>query len=337
VYPNAKYEAIGNPYINKQSLEKLMEFKTLDNFIDQINMSKDYHIEGTTASEVQQSLDDHYLSMVSQMKNDHGKKMKEFFTTYIEFKHAWIVKEIIRSLHKKQPIDSERLLTQSRASRITQFIIDIKDASEELIPNIFRTFGFNPTLYDLVIDENTIPIQLDVQIDRYYIDLLESVKVPYKCSAAKHEYLCRLIDIQSMKNIIRAKHMEYHENLCRLFYLDDGYEILSWKFDELCKADNLKDLIEMLNGTSYYQKLKQALDKQDSITSAQPLITALDSEMLSLLRNISQQYYVSIGPSLRYLISKQSEITNLKIICKGIGEKISSDHILPLLVTEVPS
>jgi vacuolar-type H+-ATPase subunit C/Vma6 len=93
----------------------------------------------------------------------------------------------------------------------------------------------------------------------------------------------------------------------------------------------------MLNGTSYYQKLKQALDKQDSITSAQPLITALDSEMLSLLRNISQQYYVSIGPSLRYLISKQSEITNLKIICKGIEEQISSNHTLPLLVTEVPS
>jgi vacuolar-type H+-ATPase subunit C/Vma6 len=44
---------------------------------------------------------------------------------------------------------------------------------------------------------------------------------------------------------------------------------------------------------------------------------------------------VTIGPTFRYIISKEFEIKNLKIITKGIGEEISSDIIKPLLIREV--
>ncbi|OYT29408.1 hypothetical protein B6U98_02465 [Thermoplasmatales archaeon ex4572_165] len=337
VYPNAKYEAMGNPYIQKGILEKLVESDTLEHFIDQVNMDKDYTLEGKEGFEIQQNLDEHLFLMIQQMKKDNGKKMQEFFSIYIERKNNSLLKEILRNVQQKTPIDDEKLLLMTKTPKIKQFIRNIKDASEESIPEILSSFGFDKNIIHLVESDDTVPMQIDVAIDSYYLKKMESVKVPYKCKDAKHEYLARLTDILSIQHLIRAKHMNYHETLCNLLYLGDGYEILSWKFSELCKAETVKEIIESLDGTSYYAALKQASDKDDITKSVQTLITTLDRQILSFLRNISQQYYVSIGPTLRFLMSREAEITNLKIISKGISEHISSEHIAPLLIMEVPT
>jgi len=334
VYPNAKYEAMGNPYIQKGILEKLVESETLEQFIDQINMDKDYMLEGKEGFEIQQNLDEHLFSMIQQMKKDNGKKMQEFFSIYIERKNNSLLKEILRNIQQKTPIDEEKLLLMTKTPKIKQFIRNIKDASEESIPEVLLSFGFDKNIIHLAESDDTVPMQIDVAIDSYYLKKMESVKVPYKCKDAKHEYLARLTDILSIQHIIRAKHMNYHEKLCNLLYLGDGNEILSWKFFELCKAETVKEIIESLDGTSYYTALKQASDKDDITKSVQTLITTLDKQILSFLRNISQQYYVSIGPTLRFLMSREAEITNLKIISKGISEHISSKHIAPLLIME---
>ena len=337
VYPNAKYEAMGNPYIQKGILEKLVESESLEQFIDQINMDKDYNLEGKHGFEIQQNLDEHLFSMIQQMKKDNGKKMQEFFTIYVERKNNLLLKEILRNIQQKTPIDEEKLLLMTKTPTIKQFIRNIKDASEESIPEILSSFGFDKSIINLVESDDTVPMQIDVAIDSYYLKKIESVKVPYKCKDAKHEYLARLTDILSIQHLIRAKHMNYHEKLCNLLFLGDGYEILSWKFFELCKAETVKEIIESLDGTLYYNALKQASDKDDITKSVQILITTLDKQILSFLRDISQQYYVSIGPTLRFLVSREAEITNLKIISKGISEHLSSEHIAPLLIMEVPT
>jgi len=337
VYPNAKYEAMGNPYVQKGILEKLIESETLEQFIDQVNMDKDYNLEGKQGFEIQQNLDEHLLSMIQQMKKDNGKKMQEFFTIYIERKNNSQLKEILRNIQQKIPIDDEKLLLMTKSPKIKQFIRNIKDASEESIPDVLLSFGFDKNIIRLVESDDTAPMQIDVAIDSYYLKKMESVKVPYKCKEAKHEYIARLTDILSIQHLIRAKHMNYHEKLCNLLFIGDGYEILSWKFFELCKTETVKEIIESLDGTSYYTSLKQASDKNDVTKSVQTLITTLDEQILSFLRNISQQYYVSIGPTLRFLMNREAEITNLKIISKGISEHIPSEHIAPLLIMEVPA
>ena len=50
VYPNAKYEAIGNPYISEKVLSGIVESKNLSDFKDSINSLKDYKLEGETSN-----------------------------------------------------------------------------------------------------------------------------------------------------------------------------------------------------------------------------------------------------------------------------------------------
>ena len=68
--------------------------------------------------------------------------------------------------------------------------------------------------------------------------------------------------------------------------------------------------------------------------SVQIFENALDALLLKLVKNISTQNYASIGPTIRFIVSKEFEIKNLKIIVKGIGEGLPIDIIKPLLITE---
>ncbi|MEA3457463.1 MAG: V-type ATPase subunit, partial [Candidatus Thermoplasmatota archaeon] len=68
--------------------------------------------------------------------------------------------------------------------------------------------------------------------------------------------------------------------------------------------------------------------------SVQVLENSLDSFYLKLVKDISIQNYVNIGPTIRFLVSKEFEIMNLKIIAKGIEENIQSDIVKNLLIKE---
>ncbi len=68
--------------------------------------------------------------------------------------------------------------------------------------------------------------------------------------------------------------------------------------------------------------------------SVQLLEVALDQRFLKIVKDISTQNYISIGPTIRFLISKEFEIMNLKIIAKGIAENLSKDFIKKFLVLE---
>ena len=81
--------------------------------------------------------------------------------------------------------------------------------------------------------------------------------------------------------------------------------------------------------------MKDIIENYAKDKSVQVLENALDSNLLRLVENISTKNYVTIGPTIRFIVSKEFEIENLKIIVKGINENLSSDIIKPFLVREV--
>ena len=124
----------------------------------------------------------------------------------------------------------------------------------------------------------------------------------------------------------------YNENICNNIFLGDGKEISNWKYQELLQNKDVNQIILSLEGTSFYNNLKDSIEIFNKEQSTQIFEKVLDEYYLNILKEISIQNYVHIGPILRFLISKEYEIINLKIISKGIEEKINSNIIKNLLV-----
>jgi V/A-type H+-transporting ATPase subunit C len=332
-YPNAKYEAIGNPFITEKELSRIAESADLSGFKDALNASKDYDLSGDNTYDVQQSLDDNLIQTIDNMRKDSSKKMNVFFDVYIEKLDIHLIKNTIKNKLDDKKID-EKIIDKAMLPNTKTLLLKITDSEKQKIPEILKEYGFEKDVIEAVSEENIDFLKLDTTIDKYIIDKFRRIKVPYKCEKAKQKFFGTLVDIFTIKNILRAKQLEYNTESCIKLYLGEGLQIASWKFKEMTESDSVPHVISSLEGLSYYDALKNAIEDYNKEKSVQVLENALDSHLLKLIEDISTQNYVTIGPTIRFIVSKEFEIENLKIIAKGVSEGLSSDIIKSLLTRE---
>ena len=92
----------------------------------------------------------------------------------------------------------------------------------------------------------------------------------------------------------------------------------------------------ILRGNTYrsLRQYERAIEDYNKEKSVQILENRLDRFFLKHITEISTKNYVTIGPTLRFIVSKEFEIQNLKIIAKGVAENLSSDFTKKFLIME---
>ncbi len=335
-YPNAKFEAIGNPFVTEKDLNRVADSKDLIGFKDALNVSKDYDLTGDNTYEIQHSLDNNFIKTIEMMQKDSSKKMNYFFKTYIEKLDIYLIKNAIKNKLEDKKID-EKTIDKAILPTTKSILQEIMDSEKQNMSAILKNYGFEKDVIEAVSDETLDLLRLDITIDKYVINKFREIKVPYKCDKAKRKFVNILIDIITIKNILRAKQLGYDVESCKKLFLGEGQNIASWKFKEMTELDSVPHVISSLEGTSYYDALKNVIEDFNKDRSVQILENALDSHFLKLVEDISTQNYVTIGPTIRFIVSKEFEIENLKIIAKGVSENLSLDIIKNFLVKEAGS
>jgi len=219
--------------------------------------------------------------------------------------------------------------------KIKQLSNEIINSENEEINEILIKFGFNSNLKNLQYNNTSDFLFLDNIFDTYIISKFKDLKLPKKCKKAQENFVEYMIDIKNIKNILRAKNLEFDEKTCDKLFLGEGKEISNWKFNELCQLIDVNQVIINLEGTSYYDSLKDSIEKFNAEKTTQVFEKSLDEYFIKILKDLSIENYVHIGPILRFLISKKFEIINLKIISKAIEENIDSQLIKNNLIMEI--
>jgi len=331
-YPSAKFEAIGNPYITDKELNNIFVSKNLKEFMETLNSSKDYNVAGEDTYSIQKSLDENLIQTIEMMRKDSSKKMNDFYDTYLEKIDIYLIKNELKKIYLGKPgeIDVDSAILQ----KTKDFLVVLKDTSKENLPELLESYGFEKELIDVFSNEKFDVLTIDIIIDKHIINKLQQVKVPYRCEEAKQSFVKRFIDIQNIKNILRAKQLGYDSDSCKMLFLGEGKEIAPWKFNELSSFDQPPQIIAALEGSSYFNALKDSIELYNKEKSTQVLENVLDCYFLKLIKDISINNYLNLGPTLRFIVSKEFEIQNLKVVAKGIGENLSSDFIKRFLVLE---
>ncbi|MDG6218428.1 MAG: V-type ATPase subunit [Candidatus Thermoplasmatota archaeon] len=337
-YPNAKFESIGNPFVKENQLQRYLEFSSLQYFIDQLNAQKDYSISEMNAAEIQAALDQQFIQTIHMMKKDSTKKMQSFYDAYLQLLDADLLKTAFKQFLTKQEID-EQLSEHAVSETIQKQLRIFSKTAPENMRSVIQQFDYPTQIQEIISSdhEDFFFFALDAAIDTLLLNRLQQTKVPYKCKEATTLFIKRMVDIRTVKHILRAKSLGYDQDHCKQLLIDEGYELALWKQEDLCNTENISEVISSLEGTPYYPVLKKILDSQGESSSIQPYTDALDRLWLTILKNVSTSYYTTIGPTLRFLEYKKMEIRNLKIMVKGIAEHIPSKVISPLLIMEETS
>lgn len=333
VYPNAKFEAMGNPFIGEKELESVVESKDIISFKETINTLKDYNISGGDTYSMQRSLDDNFIETVNMMRNDSSKKMNDFYDIFLEKQDMPLIKDIIISKIKGNEF-SDAKIDAAILPTTKQFLNKIYDAEKTDLSDLLKEYGFDEEVIESISKDDHDFLEIDTQINKFIINKFKQTRVPYKCEDGKQRFLKTLIDLYNIKNILRGKQLGYDEKEVKKLFIGEGREIAPWKYNELAELETVSNVITNLEGTSYYDTLKDNIENYNQEKSVQIFETVLDEALLKMVREISTQNYTTIGPTIRFLVSKEFEIRNLKIIVKGINENISPEIIKSFLVKE---
>jgi len=324
---------MGNPFIGEKELESVVESKDIISFKETINTLKDYNISGENTYSMQRALDDNFIETVNMMRNDSSKKMNDFYDIYLEKLDIALIKDIIISKIKENKFSDEKI-EEAILPKTKQLLNKIYDAEKTDLAIILTEYGFDKEVIESISKDDPDFLEIDTKINKFIINKFKQTKVPYKCEDGKQRFLKTLIDLYNIKNILRGKQLGYDEKEIKKLFIGEGKEIAPWKYNELAELETVSNVITNLEGTSYYDTLKDNIEKYNQEKSVQIFETALDEALLKMVREISTQNYTTIGPTIRFLVSKEFEIRNLKIIVKGINENISPEIIKSFLVKE---
>ena len=329
-YPSARVQAIGNPFVREKELSQFLECKSINSFKSSLNVYKDYNVEGLTASEIQSSLDEHFVETLRMVQKDSPKKLRGFYDAYLKLLDGLSVK-----LALKSKVLGEELKSASTVFPETRKILEvIKSVSVDELPSVLRERGFDEGVVEVLKSGGKDLLKLDATVDKSYIGGLRSAEVPREAKGVRDEFVLRLIDIKNIKNVLRAKRLGYSTEECENLFVGEGKEIAWWKFKELSRLDGLKDVVSSLQGTFYFPFLKKELEKHGEKEGVQPFENALDESLLKVVENLSIKNFPLFGPLLRFIVAKEFEIRNLKVIVKGVEEKLGVERIKTLLILE---
>ncbi len=308
-YPNAKFSAIEITYLKEKELLKLLELKNLMQLKENV-VSKDFIIKGETINEMQKSIDDSLAKIILMAKKDSPKKVRKFYDVYLEKIDADMLKKAIMNAIKEREIKE-----YAYSDEISNIINKLKKAEKEEIEKILREHGFH-ILLDMSLNE------IEREIDRRIIEKIIATPLPKSCNKAKEKFAKILIDIINLKTIFRGKHYNFED--IEKCILKNGWEISEWQIKEFLKIDAIPEIISLLEGTSYFPELRQAIAEFEE-EGVIALEKALDRHLIKAVRQIANEYPLTIGPGIRFIVEKEYEARNLKIIIKAIGEGLQEE------------
>ena len=138
-------------------------------------------------------------------------------------------------------------------------------------------------LIETISEENPDPLTIDIGLDTYIINKFKLVKVPYKCEQTKQSFVKSMIDVINIKNLLRSKHLGYDAATCKKLFIGEGKEIATWKFNEMAELDQPQQIISSLEGTSYFNVLKDAIEQYNNENSVQVKIFIIQIQLYQMV------------------------------------------------------
>ena len=322
-YPNAKFNAIGSAYLQEKELSRLIGSKSIEDFKNNI-VSKDFLVEGESIEEIQKSIDVSLVRIIQMASSDSPKKVRGFYDAYLQKLDAREIKNAVR-----KAIEGKKVEGKVFSNFAKEFMERIKEGRKEELLSALSSYGMDEV--KSLVETNASFSEIEYAIDKKIMENIGKVLLPRSCSRSRDIFVKRMIDALNIKAILRAKY--YGIGGVEKMIFGDGRELPSWKLEHMVKIKAIPEIISLLDGTSYAKPLRDAMPSYEK-EGVSALELAIDRQLIKHVADIALDDTMGLGPGIRFIVEKEFEARNLKVIAKGIGEGLPAEKILKLMVVE---
>ena len=176
---------------------------------------------------------------------------------------------------------------------------------------------------------NLAPIE-DFLDKHHYERLLLSIDPSSRPTRLYQDFVRKEIDITNIETILKLKMEGVHGDEVMKYYIPGGKDIDKKLATQLANAETVSAALNDLAQLDFYENIKEALDADAN--SLRNIVAGLNKYKMEMTRSFSHLYPLSIIPIIDYMIHKENEVNNIRIIARGIESGLDKDTINGLLV-----
>ena len=176
---------------------------------------------------------------------------------------------------------------------------------------------------------NLAPIE-DYLDKHHYERLLASIDPSSRPTRLYQDFIRKEIDITNIETILKLKMEGVHGEEVMKYYISGGKDIDKKLATQLANAETISAAVNDLAQLDFYDDIKEALDADAN--SLRDIVAGMKKYKMRMTKSFSHLYPLSIIPIIDYMIHKENEVNNIRIVARGIESGLDKDTINSLLV-----
>ena len=260
-------------------------------------------------------------------------ELKDMIAADLERWDAWNLKVILRG--KSFGLDMDQMkedLVPAGRLGLAQLETLMGYGSEEEIIQAYGKF------VDLAIPQNVLATYgeeknlavIEDYLDKaYYERLLLNVDPSSRPKRLFQDFIRNEIDITNLETILKLKKEGITGDVILGYYIPGGAQLDKKLATQLANAESISAMANDLAQLDFYEDIKDALDDSKSLKD---IVAALTKYHRKQAKTFTHLYPLSVIPVIDFMIHKETEVNNIRIIARGIESGLDKEIIKGLLV-----
>lgn len=178
-------------------------------------------------------------------------------------------------------------------------------------------------------EERNIAVIEDCLDKIYYEKLLLSIDPTSRPKRLFQDFIRNEIDITNLETILKLKKENVAADVIANYVIPGGKLIDKKMAAQLANAESISAMASDLSTLDFYEDIKEALDDSKSLRE---IVAALEKYHMSQASTFSHLYPLSVIPVIDFMIHKEIEVNNIRIIARGLESGLDKEIIKGLLV-----
>ncbi len=255
---------------------------------------------------------------------------------YLHRWDTWNIKSIFRGKNYGASDEEIRETLVPAGSIGAQKLNDLirKNTIPEIIEGLAGTVFYKPLM--AAMDEYNKTRMLSAfenSLDRTYYGTLLTLDIPNtKADELFINFIRHEIDFVNLRTLFRLKRENIEHEKIMAYMIPGGARFKMDDLRKLAQAPNYGEFLGMLKEYPDWDELSAAVQKSQETGSLNAVEIVLRKGLIAYGEKISHLYPLSITPILGYILRKNTEVNNLRIIARGKESHLSDEVIKNQLV-----
>ncbi len=164
----------------------------------------------------------------------------------------------------------------------------------------------------------------------YYANLIRSINPRSRPESLFLNYVKQEIDVKNLETILKLKLEGIHGEAVMKYFIPGGKQIDLKFATQLANAETIDVAMSDIGQLDFYEDIKEGLETASS--SLMGVASGMKKYEMDQAKKFSHLYPLSVIPVLDFMIHKENEVSNIRIIARGTESGLDKEAIRKLLV-----